>query len=286
MPRPIWKPSSTGSKDGASRSSAVATRGSRPQSPEKCHTTGSAGIPPITKRSAFKLSDGVYKRKKVTAQEWGGAQKLGELIDVDISYAVPRRLHTLAFTGSKWIAFADPTQQTGWLIDIWISSPYVATGREHKVWKVTNAGTRLCSYVPETKNVVISEQYTLKTGNSQEGILKMVSEFSPAGIIGAGIPTSTILPEMILGDPPDGFVEVLPGFKLKWTSGAFIKARERLLVRFTLGGIQHEAEHRFLDISKDSCWSGRAQKAEVHARRPHLRRKLGGPWPFELVRQR
>ena len=200
---------------------------------------------------AFELSDGVYKRKNVTAQEFG------ELIDVDVSYAVPRRLHTLAFTGSKWIAFADPTQQTGWLIDIRIFSPYVATRREQKGRKVTNAGTRLCSYVPETKNVVISEQYTLKTGNCREGILKMVSEFSPAGIIGAGMPTSTILLEVILGDPPDGFVEVLTGFKLKWTSahaqkelGAFIKARERPLVRFTLGGIQHEAVHRFLDISK------------------------------------
>ena len=84
---------------------------------------------------------------------------------------------------------------------------------------MTNSSTRLCSYVPETKNVVISEQYTLKTSNSREGILKMVSEFSPAGIISMGKePTSTILLEMILGDPPDGFVEVLPSFKLKWTS--------------------------------------------------------------------
>ena len=121
---------------------------------------------------AFELSDGVYKRKKVTTQEGGGAQKLGELSDVDVSYAVPRWLHQLAFTGSKWLAFADPKQQTVWLIDIRISSPYVATGREHKVRKVTNAGTRLCSYVPETKNVVISEQYTLKTSNSREGISK------------------------------------------------------------------------------------------------------------------
>ena len=72
------------------------------------------------------------------------------------------------------MAFADPTQQTGLLIAILISSPYVATGREHKVRKVTNAGTRLCSYVSETKNVVISEQYTLKTSNSREGILKIV----------------------------------------------------------------------------------------------------------------
>ena len=53
----------------------------------------------------FELSDGVYKRKKVTTQEGGGAQKLEELSDVDVSYAVPR--------GSKWVAFADPTQQTG-----------------------------------------------------------------------------------------------------------------------------------------------------------------------------
>ena len=86
----------------------------------------------------------------------------------------------------------------------------------------------------------------------------MVSEFSPAGIIGAGKDhTSTILLEVINGDPPDDFVEVLPSFKLKWTSahaqkelGAFIRVQLRSVVCFTLGGIQHEAEHRFLDLSK------------------------------------
>ena len=67
---------------------------------------------------AFELSNGVYKRKKVTTKEGGRVQKLGELSDVDVSYAVPKRLHQLAFTGSKWIAFADPTQQMGWLINI------------------------------------------------------------------------------------------------------------------------------------------------------------------------
>ena len=126
----------------------------------------------------------------------------------------------------------------------------------------------------------------------------MVSEFSPAGIIGAGKePTSTILLEVIFGDPPDDFVEVLPGFKLKWTSanaqkelGAFIRVQGRPLVRLTLGwgrgrGVWHEAEHRSLDISK--IHGGRVElKAKVHARRPHLRPKLGGPRPFELVRQR
>ena len=48
---------------------------------------------------AFELSNWVYKQKKVT--EGGGAQKLGELSDVDVSYAVPKRLHQLAFIGSK-----------------------------------------------------------------------------------------------------------------------------------------------------------------------------------------
>ena len=86
----------------------------------------------------------------------------------------------------------------GWLVKV--SEPYVVTGQQHKVRKVTNGGTRLCSYIPETRNVVISEHYTLKTSNSQQGVLKMVSEFSPAGIIGVGLPSSTILLEIILGD--------------------------------------------------------------------------------------
>ena len=85
---------------------------------------------------AFELSDGVYKRKKVTVQEWGGAQKLG----VDRRRRFICRPETASYAGVYWEqvdCFADPTQQTGWLIDIRISSPYVATRREHKVRKVT-----------------------------------------------------------------------------------------------------------------------------------------------------
>ena len=126
---------------------------------------------------AFQLSDGVYKRKKVTL-EGTGPLKLSELSDVDVSNVVPRHLHTLVFTGRKWVAFADPVQQMGWLVDVKVSAPYVVTGQQHKVRKVTNGGTRLCSYVPETKNVVISERYTLKTSNSRQGVVKMVSEFA------------------------------------------------------------------------------------------------------------
>ena len=112
-------------------------------------------------------------------------------LDISKIYVGPVELKMLRFTP------ADLTSDQSS-----VSSPYVATGREHKFRNVTNAGTRLCSYVPETKNVVISEQYTLKTSNSREGILKMESEFPPPGIIGAGnSPTSTILLKVILGDP-------------------------------------------------------------------------------------
>ena len=108
-------------------------------------------------------------------------------------------------------------QEPGYLGDLCEPRPYVVTGWEHKVRKVMNSGTRLCSYVPETKKVVVSERYTLKTSNGQPGILKMVSEFAPVGITGVGLPTSTILLELVLGDRPGGFIDVLPGFTLKWT---------------------------------------------------------------------
>ena len=51
----------------------------------------------------------------------------------------------------------------------------------------------------------------------------MVSEFSPAGIISLGLSVSTILLEIVLGDRPDDFVDVLPGFKLKVNRKAMIR---------------------------------------------------------------
>ena len=132
-----------------------------------------------------------------------------------------------------------PLQQTGWLIDIKIISPHVVTGKEHKIRKVVNSGTRLCSYIPETKNIVIEEaqdklSYILKTSNSRQGTLKMVSEFSPAGIIGLGLASSTILLDIFLGDRPDDFVDVLPGFKLKWPQK---HANEKIGVRILVKSI-------------------------------------------------
>ena len=90
----------------------------------------------------------------------------------------------------------------------------------------------------------------------------MVSEFSPAGIIGAGKePTSTILLEVILGDPPDDFVARLQAqmdqrarAKRTWgfhqSSGATSGALYLGCVCVWGGVVRHEAEHRFLDISK------------------------------------
>ena len=49
---------------------------------------------------AFQLSEGVYKRKEVIL-EGVGSQTFSELSDIDTSHAVPKRIHTLAFTGSR-----------------------------------------------------------------------------------------------------------------------------------------------------------------------------------------
>ena len=84
-----------------------------------------------------------------------GSLKFGELSDVDTTYAVPEQIHTLAFTRRKWVAFANLVQQTGWFIDIKHVSPHVLTGKEHKVRKVVNSGTRQRSYIPETKNLIV-----------------------------------------------------------------------------------------------------------------------------------
>ena len=87
-----------------------------PRSVRKCHgvaladlgvTEGFGREGKKDRLYAFQLSEGVYKRKEVTL-EGVGSQKFGELSDIDTSHAIPKRIHTLAFTGSKWVAFARP----------------------------------------------------------------------------------------------------------------------------------------------------------------------------------
>ena len=96
------------------------------------------------RKTSFTLSSclmGSTKEKKFTPSEGIRSLKFEVLSDADILHAVPRRLHSLAFAGDKWAAFADPVQQTGWLIDLKIASVYVVTGKEHKLRKVVNSGT-------------------------------------------------------------------------------------------------------------------------------------------------
>ena len=109
--------------------------------------------------------------------------------------------------------------------------------------------------------MVISEQYTLKTSNSREGILNIVSELSPAGIIGAG-------KRAHINNLPRGHPR-RPARRLR-RSSARLQARgpprtrkknfgpssefgSDLKCALPWGwgeGVRYEAEHRFLDISK------------------------------------
>ena len=106
---------------------------------------------------------GSTKEKKFTPSEGIRSLKFEELRDGDISHAVPRRLHSLAFTGDKWVAFEDPVQQTGWLIDLKIASLYVVTEKEHKIRKVVNSGTRLCSFSPKRETLSLLKHQTKAT---------------------------------------------------------------------------------------------------------------------------
>ena len=84
----------------------------------------------------------------------------------------------------------------------------------------------------------------------------MVSESPPpAGIIGLELLVSTIFLEIVLGERPDDFVDVLPGLKLKWPQkhanrgvGIHVIVQETPRVQFTLQDIQHEADCRLLDL--------------------------------------
>ena len=114
-----------------------------PGSVKKCHGVALADLGDIggfgrdgkeDRLYAFQLSEEVYKRKEIT-REGSGSLKFGELSDLDTSHPVPKRALTLAFTGSEWVAFTDPVQLTGWLIDIKIIYTHVATGKRHKARK-------------------------------------------------------------------------------------------------------------------------------------------------------
>ena len=68
---------------------------------------------------------------------------------------------------------------------------------------------------------------------------------------------STILLEIVLGDGSDNFVDVLPGFKLKWPQkyanqgfGIRIIVQETPQVLFTLADIQGEAYFYLLYLNK------------------------------------
>ena len=124
--------------------------------------------------------------------------------------------------------------------------PSAQVSKKHKRQKVVNSGKRLCSYIPETRNIVVSEapgqSCVLKTVNDKQGSLKMVSEFPPAEMIGLGlhVSVSTILLEFVLGDRPDDFVDVLPGLKLKWPQNTQIMGLEFMsLFRRHLGRSSH-----------------------------------------------
>ena len=136
------------------------------------------------------------------------------------------------------------------------------TRKEHKLRKIVKSGARLCSFISETRDIVVSEapdlSYVLKTGNGRQGSLRMVFEIPPVGIIGLGLSASTILLEIVLREASDLIpVDVLPGLKLKWPQkranqvvGKHVIVQETPWLQFTFQDIQYEADFRLLNLDK------------------------------------
>ena len=84
----------------------------------------------------------------------------------------------------------------------------------------------------------------------------MVSEF-PQRNHRLGLSVSTILLVIVLGNGPDDFVDVLPGYKLKWPQnyanqglGIHIIVQKTPHVLFTLADIQCRADFHLLNLDK------------------------------------
>ena len=63
----------------------------------------------------LQLSDGVYNRKKVVTQVGGGARKLSELSDVDVSYAAPGGSTRWRLLGESGLPSQTPSKKRGGL---------------------------------------------------------------------------------------------------------------------------------------------------------------------------
>ena len=216
---------------------------------EKCFSVGIVdlgdveGFDSIPQENAIyglKFNSGVYKRSIVPTSSPGREERettFENLNNVDFNDA---KIHThyslVKNAAGVWILVERPN----WIIDIRITPTSVLSGRSNGLKKIMNNGSALLSYVPsKNKGVVIIEQdddYYLsrnnEVGSNISVFLTMTAEF-PDEKFKINKESSTAVIEVFLLNPPEDFVQVLPGLSLKWTNEAAQKVCGILLTNGT-----------------------------------------------------
>lgn len=198
---------------------------------------------------AFQLSEGLYKRKEVNGD--GGALTFGELTDVNVDGVVSNKPYQFILNENNvWTPYENPIEAAGgWDIDMQITQPYITIGKNHEFRKLQNSGTLLCSYHTRQSNVIVKSTdfgYVVGMRGNKKGSLRLNKEYD----FGQPVENSVIILDVILGDVPEEFKEVIKGLKIKWTAKnankhlrVYIKIPRRGIdpqIRFSLEGILTE----------------------------------------------
>ena len=169
---------------------------------------------------AFQLEDGTYKRKEISANGdggGGGPQTFGELSDVNLEAAVSNKPYQFVLTdNSEWIPYLDPvTTNGGWDLDLKIEQPYIHIGKNHEFRKIQNSGKLLAAYHSKKDLIVKNTDfgYVIAKRGSRGGTLRLNKQFD----FGQPTPASTFIIDIVLGDVPDDFVDVIKGLKIRWS---------------------------------------------------------------------
>ena len=203
----------------------------------KCNTLGLADLGDLVGFDAngvedtlyaLHLKDGIYNRKEVVIPTADVGDKtpptfvgLGDTlitgVDVNKKYAL------ILGDDGKWKMVPSDTQ---WSLNISLTSPYVMMRAEgaNIIAKIINKGVLLASYVPsKSKGCVLKllsgkEGYALTNRNhGSPAHISLQTEFPKELNDLRNVPSnSSIYLELLLGEIPTGFIEMLEGIKIKW----------------------------------------------------------------------
>ena len=225
---------------------------------EKCFSVGLVDLgdvegfdsaPQENEIYGLKFNSGFYRRSVVPTSPGREETNFEELVNTEdakihVHYCLVKNAEGI------WSLIDTPN----WIIDIQIIPMSLMSGKSNRLKKIMNRGSALISYVPsKNKSVLISEfddSYYLTRNDEVESaipvFLSMISDF-PDQKFKVSKEFSTTIIDLFLLNPPEDFVQILPGFSIKWASEAAQKRCCLVLKNgepwFSLPGIQFDTSH-------------------------------------------